>query len=55
MRLSIWLLALAGISRRWPNYTRFASCDWRAFLRVGVYVPGIILAILVVRAGDLPD
>jgi hypothetical protein len=53
MRLPIWLLVLAGISQEWLNYTRFASSEWRAFLRIAVYVAGIILAIFMLRAGDL--
>jgi len=53
MRLPMWLLVLAGISQSWLNYTRFAAAEWRAFLRVGVSVAGIVLAISVLRAGDL--
>ena len=43
----------AGISQSWLNYTRFAASEWRAFLRVAVNVAGIILAIFLLRAGDL--
>lgn len=53
MRLPMWLLALVGISQSWLSYTRFATSEWRAFLRVGVNVAGIVLAIWVLRAGDL--
>ena len=53
MRLPMWLLALAGVSQSWLNYTRFAASEWRAFLRVAVSVAGIVLAISLLRAGDL--
>jgi hypothetical protein len=53
MRLPVWLLGLVGISQEWLKFTRFASSEWRTFLRVAVYTAGIILAIFVLRAGDL--
>jgi hypothetical protein len=53
MRLPMWLLVLGGISQSWLNYTRFAAAEWRAFLRVAVNVAGIVMAIFVLRAGDL--
>ncbi len=53
MRLPMWLLALFGISESWLNYTRFSAAEWRAFLRVAMNVAGIVLAIAVLRTGDL--
>jgi hypothetical protein len=53
VRLPIWVLVLGGFAQSWLSYTRFASADWRALLRVALYVAGIILAIYVLRAGDL--
>ena len=53
MRLPMWLLALGGISQPWLNYTRFAASEWRAFLRVALNVAGIVVAIYVLRAGDV--
>ena len=50
MRLPIWLLALAGISQEW---LKFRLIRVAAFLRVALYVSGIILAIFMLRAGDL--
>ncbi len=52
-RLSMWLLVLGGISQSWLTYTRYAVAEWRAFLRVAMNVAGIVLAISVLRAGDL--
>ncbi len=53
MRLPMWLLALGGISQSWLTATRFAASEWRSALRLGVGVAGIVLAIYVLRAGDL--
>ncbi len=53
MRLPMWLLAFFGISQLWLNHTRFAASEWRSFLRVALNVVGIVLAISVLRAGDL--
>ncbi len=53
MRLPMWLLAFFAISQMWLNHTRFASAEWRPFLRIAVNVAGIALAIFMLRAGDL--
>jgi hypothetical protein len=53
MRLPMWLLALSGISQLWLDHTRFATAGWRAFLRIAVSVAGIVLAIFLLRGGDL--
>lgn len=52
-RLPMWLLAFAGLSEMWLNYTRFAAAEWRAFLRVALYVGGIVLVIYLLHAGSL--
>jgi hypothetical protein len=53
MRLPLWLLVFFGISQSWLSYTRFVAAEWRAFLRVAVNVAGIVVAISVLRAGNL--
>jgi hypothetical protein len=53
MRFPLWLLALFGISQSWLTYTRFATARWRQFLRAGVIVAGVVLAIFLLRTGDL--
>lgn len=53
MRLPILLLVAAGFAQSWLHYTRFAASRWRALLRVAVYLAGIILAIYVLRAGQI--
>ena len=53
MRLPMWLLALGGISQSWLAYTRFATAEWRPFLRIAVNVAGIALAVFLLRGGDL--
>jgi hypothetical protein len=53
MRLPLWLFALFAISQTWLNHTRFASADWRLFLRIAVKVAALALAIFLYRAGEL--
>lgn len=53
MRFPLWLLALFGISQSWLSCTRFAAAKWRRFLRAGVIVAGVVLAIFLLRTGDL--
>jgi hypothetical protein len=53
MRLPLWLLAFFGISQMWLNHTRFATAEWRPFLRVAVSVAGIALAVFMLHGGDL--
>jgi hypothetical protein len=53
MRLPMWLLALSGLSEMWLKHTRFAAARWRPFLRVAVNIAGIILAVSLLRAGNL--
>jgi hypothetical protein len=53
MRFPLWLLALFGISQSWLSNTRFATARWRQFLRTGVIVAGVVLAIFLLRTGEL--
>lgn len=53
VRFPLWLLVAAGFIQSWLNYTRFASAEWRALLRVALYVTGIVLAIYMLHAGKL--
>jgi hypothetical protein len=53
MRLPLWLLALFGISQSWLHYTRVAAAEWRRFLRIAVNIAGLVLAIFLLRGGDL--
>ncbi|MGH9687924.1 MAG: hypothetical protein ACRD5K_12620 [Candidatus Acidiferrales bacterium] len=53
MRLPLWLMAAFAISQSWLSYTRFASAEWRRFIRLAVYLAGVALAVALVRAGDL--
>jgi hypothetical protein len=53
MRLPLWLLALSGLSEMWLNHTRFATADWRPFLRMAVSIAGVALAVVLLRGGDL--
>jgi hypothetical protein len=53
MRLPLWLLAAFGISQSWLNYTRFATAEWRRFLLTAVVAAGLVLALFLLRAGDL--
>ena len=53
MRLPLWLLAFFGISQSWLHYTRFATAEWRRLLFTAVNVAGLVLAIFLLRSGDL--
>jgi hypothetical protein len=53
VRLPLWLLAAFGISQSWLNYTRFATAEWRRFLLTAVVATGMVLAVFVLRGGDL--
>jgi hypothetical protein len=53
MRLPLWLLAFFGISQSWLNYTRFATAEWRRFLRIAITIAGLALAVFLLRGGDL--
>jgi hypothetical protein len=53
MRFPLWLLALFGISQSWLSNTRFATARWRQFLRTGVIVAGVVLAIFLLSKGNL--
>jgi hypothetical protein len=53
MRLPLWLLAAFGISQSWLKYTRFATAEWRRFLVTAVVAAGLVLALLLLRGGDL--
>ena len=49
----MWLLAFFAISQGWLAHTRFAAAEWRRFVRTGVIVAGVALAIFLLRTGDL--
>jgi hypothetical protein len=53
MRLPLWLLAAFGISQSWLNHTRFATAEWRRFLLTAVVAAGLVLALFLLRGGDL--
>jgi hypothetical protein len=53
MRFPLWLLAFFGISQSWLGYTRFATGKWRRALQLGVVAAGVVLAISLLRTGDL--
>jgi hypothetical protein len=53
MRLPIWLLAAFGISQSWLNYTRFAAAEWRRFVLTAAVAAGLVLALFLLRGGDL--
>jgi hypothetical protein len=53
MRPALWLLAFFWISVSRLGYGRFATAEWRRFLRVGVSVAGSALAIFLLQAGNL--
>ena len=53
MRLPLWLLALFWTSLSWLGYTGFVAAEWRRYLRTAVIAAGSVLAILLLRAGDL--
>jgi hypothetical protein len=51
MRPALWLLAFFWISVSWLSY-RFATAEWRRFLRTAVVVAGVVIALFVLRGGD---
>ena len=53
LRLPSWLLAAFWISQSWLNHTRFATAEWRRFLLTAVVAAGLMLALVLLRAGDL--
>jgi hypothetical protein len=53
MRFPLWLLIFFGISQSWVGYTRFAASRWRQVLRIGMVAAGTVMAILLLRTGDL--
>lgn len=53
MRLPMWLLVAAGFAQSWLNYTRFASAEWRGFVRIALYIAGIVLVISMLHSGNL--
>jgi hypothetical protein len=53
MRTAMWLLAFFWISVSRLGSTRFAAAEWRRFLRTAVVVAGLVLAIFLLRGGDL--
>ena len=52
MRPALWLMAFSWISVSWLGY-RFAMAEWRRFLRTAVVVPGLVLALFLLRGGAL--
>ncbi len=52
MRPALWLLAFFWTSVSWLGY-RFADAEWRRFLRTAVVVAGLLLALVLLRGGDL--
>jgi hypothetical protein len=53
LRLPLWLLAAFWISQSWLNHTRFATAEWRRFLLTAVVAAGLMLALFLLRGGDL--
>ena len=53
MRPALWLFALSWVSVSCLRYTRFATPEWRRFLRTAVIVAGVALALYMLRGGDL--
>lgn len=53
MRLPVWLLAAFWVSQSWLNHTRFARAEWRRLLGSAALVVGLVLALFMLRAGDL--
>jgi hypothetical protein len=52
MRPTLWLMAFSWISVSWLGY-RFATAEWRRFLRTAVIAGGLMLALFLLRGGDL--
>lgn len=53
MRLPMWPLVFFWISQSWLNHTRFATAEWRPFLRIALTIAGVALAIFLLREGNL--
>jgi hypothetical protein len=53
MRLPLLLLAMFWTSLSWAGHTRFAAAKWRRYSYTGVIVAGLVLAVLLLRTGDL--
>jgi hypothetical protein len=53
MRPALWLLAVFWISVSRLGYTRFATAEWRRFLLTAVVASGLVLALFLLRGGDL--
>jgi hypothetical protein len=53
MRPALLLLAFLWISVSWLSHTRFAAAEWRRLLRTAVVVVGLVLALFLLRGGDL--
>jgi hypothetical protein len=53
MRLPVWLLVAFVVSQSWLTYTRFATAEWRRFLRIASSLAGMALVIFLLRQGDL--
>jgi hypothetical protein len=53
MRPALWLLAFVWISVSRLGSTRFAAAEWRRFLRTAVVAAGLVVALVLLRGGDL--
>jgi hypothetical protein len=52
MRPALWLFAFFWTSVSWLSY-RFATAEWRRTLRTASVVAGLVLALFLLRGGDL--
>jgi hypothetical protein len=53
MRPALWLLAFFWISVSRLGSTRFAAAEWRRFLVTAVVAAGLVVALVLLRGGDL--
>jgi len=53
MRPALWLLAFSWISVSLLGCTRFVTAEWRRFLRTAVVAAGLVVALVLLRGGDL--
>jgi hypothetical protein len=53
LRTAMWLLAFFWISVSRLGSTRFATAEWRRTLRTTSVVAGLVLALFLLRGGDL--
>ena len=53
MRPAMWLFAVCWIALSSLSYTRFATAEWRRFLRTAMIVVGSAAGIVLLRGGDL--